>query len=323
LLSFQVANPIIKPIHRLTEVTKKLAGGDLTQRAAVRGKDEVGTLAGAFNQMAHDLSRSKAELDQYSKTLEEKVRQRTEDLEASNQELRVIQNELVEANMAKSEFLSMASHELRTPLTTLLGYSELLLTRQLSENQKREFLGFINEESIRLSRIVDDLLDISRLESQEDFTFVKKPVQLTDLLLKNIRFFGGAETGHHIETDIEKNLPLVGAEEERIEQVIKNLLDNAIKYSKAGSIICRAYSRDGMVWISVQDQGLGISRHDIPRIFDKFFRVERKETEDISGTGLGLSIAKYIIESYHGRIEVNSELSQGTTISFGLPIYKD
>ncbi|MBW2020001.1 MAG: HAMP domain-containing protein [Deltaproteobacteria bacterium] len=156
LLSFQVANPIVNPIQSLIEVTKRLAAGDLSQRATVSSKDEVGTLAGAFNQMALDLSRSKEEIDQYSKTLEEKVRQRTRELEISNRELTVIQNELMEANMVKSEFMSIASHELRTPLTTLLGYSELLLTRPLTESQKKEFLGFINEESIRLSKIVDE-----------------------------------------------------------------------------------------------------------------------------------------------------------------------
>jgi len=323
LLSFQVANPIVNPIQSLIEVTKRLAAGDLSQRATVSSKDEVGTLAGAFNQMALDLSRSKEEIDQYSKTLEEKVRQRTRELEISNRELTVIQNELMEANMVKSEFMSIASHELRTPLTTLLGYSELLLTRPLTESQKKEFLGFINEESIRLSKIVDDLLDISRIESQKDFGFVKKPVQLADVLLKNIKFYSRAETGHRIITNIKQDLPLVSADGEKIGQVIKNLIDNAIKYSRGGDIMCRASVKDEMVWIDIQDQGIGISEQDLPRIFDKFFRVERKETAHISGTGLGLSIAKYIIESHGGEIEVESQLGKGTTIGFGLPIFKD
>ncbi|RLB82076.1 MAG: hypothetical protein DRH17_06910 [Deltaproteobacteria bacterium] len=323
LLSFQVANPIITPIQRLTEVTKKLAAGDLSQRATVSSKDEVGALARAFNRMAADLSRSKEEIDQYSKTLEEKVRQRTRELEISNQELRSIQNELMEANIVKSELLSIASHELRTPLTTLLGYSELLLTRPLTESQKKEFLGFINEESIRLSKIVDDLLDISRIESQQVVGFVKKPVQLAEVLLKNIKFYSGVETGHRIITNIKQDLPLVSADGEKIGQVIKNLIDNAIKYSRGGDIMCRASVKDEMVWIDIQDQGIGISEQDLPRIFDKFFRVERKETAHISGTGLGLSIAKYIIESHGGEIEVESQLGKGTTIGFGLPIFKD
>jgi two-component system sensor histidine kinase/response regulator len=323
LLSFQVSNPIIRPIHRLTEVTKKLAGGDLSQRATVSSKDEVGTLATAFNQMALDLARSKEEIDQYSKTLEEKVQQRTQELERSNQDLRTIQNELMEANMVKSEFMSIASHELRTPLTTLLGYSELLLTRPLTQAQQREFLGFINEESIRLSKIVDDLLDISRIESQKDFGFVREPVEPAELLLKNIKFYAGADAGHRIVTEIEKDLPLVNADGEKIGQVIKNLLDNAIKYAPFGDIVCKAFVKDNKVWISVRDSGIGISEDDLPRIFDKFFRVEREETAHVSGTGLGLSIAKYIVDSHNGEIDVKSELGKGTTVSFGLPIYKD
>jgi signal transduction histidine kinase len=323
LLSFQVANPIIRPIQRLTEVTKRLAAGDLAQRATVTSKDEIGALAGAFNQMAIDLARSKEEIDQYSKTLEERVLRRTRELEISNQELRVIQNELMEANMVKSEFLSIASHELRTPLTTLLGFSELLLTRPLTESQKQEFLGFINEESINLTKIVDGLLDISRIESQRDLGFAKKPVQLAEILAKNIRFYSLAETGHRIVTDVEQDLPLVGADGEKIGQVIKNLLDNAIKYSPGGDIVCRGFVRDNMVWISVQDQGFGISQQELPRIFDKFYRIEREETAHITGTGLGLSIAKYIVESHDGRINVESEPGKGTTIGFGLSILEE
>lgn len=319
LLSFQVANPIIRPIQRLTEVTKGLAAGDLSQRAVVDSKDEIGALAAAFNRMAEDLADSKDKIDQYSKTLEKKVQQRTRDLEKANHELMVIQNELMESNMAKSEFLSTASHELRTPLTTLLGYSELLLTRTLTESQKKDFWGFINEESIHLSNIVDDLLDISRIESQKNFGFVKKSVDLFDILSKNIDFYSKAETGHRIITDIEENLPLVSADEEKIDQVIKNILDNAIKYSPDGDIVCKASARDDMVWISVQDHGIGISKQDLRHIFDKFFRVKRKKTAKISGTGLGLSIVKYIIEAHDGRVEMESKLDKGTTFSFGLP----
>jgi signal transduction histidine kinase len=323
LLSFQVANPIITPVQRLIEVTKRLAAGDLSQRATVGSKDEVGTLAGAFNQMALDLARSKEEIDQYSKTLEEQVRRRTRELEISNQELRAIQNELMEVNMVKSEFMSIASHQLRTPLTTLLGYSELLLTRPLTESQKKEFLGFINEESIRLSKIVDDLLDVSRIESEKDFAFVKEPLQLAEVLVKNSRFYSRAETGHRIITHTEQDLPIVNADGEKIGQLIQNLLDNAIKYSPGGDIVCRAFVKDNMVWISVQDHGIGISQQDLPQIFDKFYRVEREEAAHVSGTGLGLSIAKYIVESHGGKIEIQSELGKGTTISFGLPIFEE
>jgi len=323
LLSFQVSNPIIKPIQRLTEVTKKLAAGDLSERATLSSRDEVGALATAFNRMAEDLSRSKEEIDQHSKTLEQKVRQRTLELEVINHELREIQNELIEANMAKSEFMSIASHELRTPLTTLLGYSELLLTRDLTESQKKEFLSFINEESILLTNIINDLLDISRIESQKDFAFVKKPVNLTDILLKNINFYSRTEGGKHIIANIEENLPLVNADEEKIGQVIKNLLDNAIKYSPSGDIIVKAFVKDNMVWITIQDHGIGISQKDILRVFDKFFRVKQEETAHISGTGLGLSIVKYVVESHDGKLDIKSKLGEGTTVGFGLPISKD
>ena len=322
LLAFKVADPIVKPIQRLTEVTKRLAGGDLSQRATVDSKDEVGTLAKAFNQMARDLAQSKEALDQYSRTLEEKVGKRTQELEKSNQELRMIQNELMETNMAKSEFLSIASHELRTPLTTLLGYSELLLTRSLSEDQRQEFLGFINEESVRLSKIIDDLMDISRMESHEGFGFVFEPVRLDQVLSENIQYYSRMGTGRRIIKDMQGALPFVTADKEKIGYVIKNLLDNAIKYSSRGDITCRAFIKDGMVWIAVEDEGIGISKEDLPQIFERFYRVKRKETAHIVGTGLGLSSAKYIVESHHGKMDVTSQLGKGTTVSFGLPALK-
>ena len=319
LLSFQVANPIVRPIQRLTGDIKKLAAGNLSQRAVVNSKDEVGDLAAAFNRMAEDLALSKDKIDQYSKTLEEKVRQRTQALEKTNQELVVTQNELMKSNIAKTDFLSVASHELRTPLTTLMGYSELLLTRDLTERQKTDFLGFINEESIRLSNIVDDLLDISRIESQKSFEFVKKPVDLSDILLKSSEFYSRADNRRRIITDIEENLPLVNADEERIGQVVKNILDNAIKYTLDGDILCKVFTRDDMVWVSLQDQGIGVSEQDLLHVFDKFYRVKRKKTAKISGTGLGLYIVKYIIEAHDGKIDIKSKLNKGTTFAFGIP----
>ena len=167
------------------------------------------------------------------------------------------------------------------------------------------------------------MLDISRIESQKDFGFAKKPVNLTNILLKNVNFYSRTESNRII-ADMKENLPLVNADEEKIGQVIKNLIDNAIKYSPSGGdIIAKAFVKDNMVWISIQDHGLGISQKDIPRVFDKFFRVKLKETAHISGTGLGLSIVKYIVESHDGKLDIKSKLGEGTTIGFGLSILKD
>ena len=152
---------------------------------------------------------------------------------------------------------------------------------------------------------------------------MKEPLQLAEVLAKNSRFYSRAETGHRIIAHTEQDLPIVSADGEKIGQLIKNLLDNAIKYSPGGDIVCRAFVKDNMVWISVQDHGIGISQQDLPQIFDKFYRVEREEAAHVSGTGLGLSIAKYIVESHDGKIDLQSELGKGTTISFGLPIFEE
>ena len=140
--------------------------------------------------------------------------------------------------------------------------------------------------------------------------------------MKNIRFYSEADTGYRFIADIKQDLPLVNADSEKIEQAIKNLLDNAIKYSTGGDIICKAFERDNMVWISIHDHGMGIPRQDFPYIFDKFYRVKRKDRSHIGGTGLGLSIVRFIVESHGGKIDLESKEGKGTTIGFGLSIFK-
>ena len=137
--------------------------------------------------------------------------------------------------------------------------------------------------------------------------------------MKSSEFYSRADNRRRIITDIEENLPLVNADEERIGQVVKNILDNAIKYTLDGDILCKVFTRDDMVWVSLQDQGIGVSEQDLLHVFDKFYRVKRKKTAKISGTGLGLYIVKYIIEAHDGKIDIKSKLNKGTTFAFGIP----
>jgi len=231
-----------------------------------------------------------------------------------------LQEELKKADKVKTEFLSTASHELRTPLTTLLGYSELLLTRSLDEKTKEEFLAFIHEESIHLARLVNDLLDISRIEAKGELEIERSHVQLLEIIQKNIHFFMHSTDTHRFITKFEKNIPHVWIDPEKISQVIKNLLDNAIKYSKGGDITCCVYKKDGCVWVSIEDQGIGIPKEDLPYIFDKFYRGSRLDVVNMRGTGLGLSISKHIVEAHGGEIKVESEVGKGTKVVFNIPI---
>ena len=241
-------------------------------------------------------------------------------LEKTNWELLQMQEELKKADRAKTEFLSTASHELRTPLTTLLGYSELLLTRSLDEKTKEEFLTFIHEESIHLARLVNNLLDISRIEAKGEFEIERNHVQLLEIIQKNIHFFMHSTDTHRFITKFENNIPPVWIDPEKISQVIKNLLDNAIKYSKGGDITCCVYKKDGCIWVSIEDQGIGIPKEDLPYIFDKFYRGSRPDIVNMRGTGLGLSISKQIVEAHGGEIKVESKVGKGTKVVFNIPI---
>jgi len=241
-------------------------------------------------------------------------------LEKTNWELLQMQEELKKADRVKTEFLSTASHELRTPLTTLLGYSELLLTRSLDEKTKQEFLTFIHEESIHLAHLVNDFLDISRIETKGELEIERSYVQLLEIIQKNIDFFIHSTDAHRFITKFEENIPPVWIDPEKISQVIRNLLDNAIKYSKGGNITCCVYKKDGCVWVSIEDQGLGIPKEELCYIFDKFYRGNCPDVVNVRGTGLGLSISKHIVEAHGGEIMVESEVGKGTKVTFNIPI---
>jgi signal transduction histidine kinase len=152
---------------------------------------------------------------------------------------------------------------------------------------------------------------------------VLQPVQLAQVLSENVLYYSRIDTGRRITKEVKGPLPLVNADKEKIGYVIKNLLDNAIKYSTGGRITCRAFLKNDMVWVSVEDQGVGISEENLVHIFDRFYRIARRETAHIDGTGLGLSSAKYIVESHRGKINVRSKLGEGTIVGFGLPVWKD
>jgi len=232
------------------------------------------------------------------------------------------QNErLKELDRMKSDFLSTAAHELRTPLTSILGFSEILLKRKLDKERQNRFLKIINEEALSLADLIDELLDVSRIESGRGFKIKKAPFELREIILKNVDFFKSQTDKHDFEVNIPGDLPSIQADKEKISQVIDNLLSNAVKFSpQGGKIRISVEQANDQVKISVADNGTGIPEKDLPRIFERFYRVNNAFAQGIGGAGLGLSIAKYIVESHGGKIRGESEVGKGSTFSFTLPI---
>ncbi|MBI5588564.1 MAG: phosphate regulon sensor histidine kinase PhoR [Deltaproteobacteria bacterium] len=221
----------------------------------------------------------------------------------------------------KKDFVANVSHELRTPLASIKGYAETLLDGASEDRVAlKEFLKIIDKHAARMSRIIDDLLVLSRLESHE-MTIVPKPLDMAELVYSVVQGITRSAEGKDIrlsyKTD-EKSLKVM-ADHDRLEQVMMNLLDNAIKYTASGgSIEVRVYAEDDSVRVDVVDTGIGIPQKDIPRIFERFYRVDKARSRELGGTGLGLAIVKHILQGHNGRVWVESELGKGSTFSFTL-----
>jgi two-component system sensor histidine kinase VicK len=228
-------------------------------------------------------------------------------------------------NMRK-EFVANVSHELRTPLTTIKSYAETLLDGAMDEPSiARQFMSVVHNEAERMTRLVNDLLELSRLDNKET-RWDKKPISpsgiLNDVISKmlvNIK-----KKNLALETDILQHSPDIFADRDKIEQVFQNILSNAIKYTpEGGKIFIRLDSIEGRVRIIFGDTGIGIPKEDLPRLFERFYRVDKTRSRELGGTGLGLSIAKEIVEAHDGSITIDSELGHGTQVTILLPAVAD
>jgi signal transduction histidine kinase len=229
---------------------------------------------------------------------------------------------LREANRLKADLLSTLAHEMRTPLTSIKGYSTALLTEEiaLSPETQQEFLGIIDEECDVLQNLIHDLLESSIIDAGL-LRLELQPVMLPRLAKGVIDEIAHQSENHHFLVDFPKHFPIVDADPNRIAQVLRNLLDNAIKYSpQGGLIVVRGEVGQDEVIVSVADQGEGIAPEHLNQLFDRFFRAESGLRLNVAGSGLGLPIAHTIVESHRGRIWAESQLGQGSTFYFTLPL---
>lgn len=226
-----------------------------------------------------------------------------------------------EVDQLKSALISTVSHELRTPLTMIQGFSELLLTRDLREQKSREALEQIKVSAERLSRLIENLLSVSRIESDR-LAMRLVPVDLPGLVEEVVAAFR-QEQDLDLQLSFDQ-MPLVLADRDMLVQILTNLLSNAIKYSPKGGLVVISGKRQGpSAEISVQDQGIGMSESEAAQLFEKFYRVDHPEVHKVGGTGLGLYITKNLVELQGGQIWVNSEPGRGTTFVFSLPLAID
>jgi signal transduction histidine kinase len=279
-----LSGAIARPVRRLTEAAGAVARGRLDQEVPVRSRDELGRLSQTFNEM-------------------------TARLRAARQ--------------MQVDFVANVSHELRTPLTAVKGLVETLRDGAVDDTQVRDhFLETMEDETDRLIRLVNDLLILTRADS-EALNLQREPVDMAQLAHATIRkLTPQAETRDLVlAVEASPDAPLALVDPDRIEQVLVNLLDNAIKYSRPGGRVQVRLERgsNGMVQVQVRDQGIGISEADLSRIGERFYRADKARSRVEGGSGLGLAIALALIEAHGGRLRLDSKEGQGTVASFTLP----
>jgi signal transduction histidine kinase len=304
---------IVRQIQTLVGATKRVAAGELGVRTGLPpGQGELSQLASAFDQMAASLDRAHEQ------------RLREEELRRKNYELEQHNLAIQEANRLKTEFVSMVSHELRTPLTSIQGYAELLLEDERIVGEERESLTIVRKNADRLLGLINDLLDLSRIEAGR-VDLHRTSLDLARLIsevARSLRPLIEAKR-QRLKLDLGDALPAVWADANRVTQILTNLISNAHKYTLVdGSITVAARRDDGFVRVDVSDTGIGLSPEDQAQLFTRFFRAHERSPQAGGGTGLGLVISRLLVELHGGRITVSSAPGQGSTFSFSLPALK-
>jgi len=281
LITFFLSRRILSPVLALTRAARHLGQGDFSQRVIIKDKSEVGELAGAFNAMAENLER----------------------------------NEQLQRNM-----IADIAHELRTPLSNLKGYLEAVRENVIKPDEK--IIRSLDEEASLLSRLVSDLQELSLAEAGE----LKMNLQQQDITeLINQTMFTlqtqAEEKGIALTSNIHDSLSAVNIDSQRISQVLRNLLENALAHTTKGDIIVIS-AKEANKWIevSILDNGEGIPSEDLPNIFERFYRVDKSRTRATGNSGLGLTIARRLVEAHGGKINAQSKPGEGSRFYFTIPV---
>jgi signal transduction histidine kinase len=281
LLTLALSNRILKPVRELTRIANRMEQGDLSQRVRIRTKDEMGVLAHAFNTMADSLARSE---------------------------------------QLRRNLVSDVAHELRTPLTNIRGYLEALKDHVIDPTSG--IIVSLYEESLLLSRLVVDLQDLSLAEAGQ-LHLVRRPLALEEVIVKAVSSLQLQAANKQLALCVEMSpcLPRVEADAERVGQVLRNLVSNAITHTPpGGEIRIRARSLNGEVLVSVDDTGEGIEERHLPYIFERFYRADASRSRATGGIGLGLAIVKQVVEAHGGQVEAESAPGRGSSFTFSLPV---
>jgi signal transduction histidine kinase len=237
------------------------------------------------------------------------------------EKLEKVEQERHHLEQVRNDFLANISHELRTPLTAMQGFLEALQDGLVEDEEARQkYYAVMYSETMQVNRLVDDLMDLMKLENNE-VNLARFPVDVAEVLNKVAFSFRAEaeEKGIRINVEIAEELPRIYADKDRVAQILKNLVKNAVKFTEAGEIRLSAVVDEQWVQIKVADTGIGIAADDLHRIWERFFKVDRGRSKNNKGTGLGLAIVKELVELHEGKWRVESVPAEGSTFTIWLP----
>ena len=305
VMLYIVTGNVTRPILKLANTAEILGAGHFdTEVPVIQSKDEIGALSTAFRFMVSEINALIKELQANAKTLEEK---------------NIYLNRL---NELKDEFLANTSHELRTPINGIIGIVESMIdgaTGSISEEQKYN-LAIVANSGKRLSNLVNDILDFTKLKNN-DIALQLKPLDLKVIVDTVIVLSKPLIKGKDLilTSEVDDSLPLIEVDENRIQQILYNLIGNAVKFTESGKVVVSATVTDDNVAVSIQDTGIGIAKDNFDKIFESFEQADGSTSRLYGGTGLGLSITKKIVELHGGTISVESTLGKGSRFTFTIP----
>ncbi|ATR84389.1 hybrid sensor histidine kinase/response regulator [Pseudomonas sp. HLS-6] len=330
LVALRISRTINGPLGQIKHAVNQLKDGNLEQRLPTLGSYELDELADGINRMAQTLQNAHEELQHSIDQATEDVRQNLETIEIQNIELDMARKEALEASRIKSEFLANMSHEIRTPLNGILGFTHLLQKSELSPRQL-EYLGTIEKSADNLLGIINEILDFSKIEAGK-LVLDSIPFNLRDVIQETLTILAPSAHAKQLElvSVIYRDTPLsLVGDPLRLKQIITNLVSNAIKFTREGTIVARVMLEDDdddqedsvHLRISVQDTGIGLSPQDVRALFQAFSQADNSLSRQPGGTGLGLVISKRLIEQMGGEIGVDSTPGEGSQfwVSLRLP----
>jgi len=291
IVSLIVTRTLLSPIQGITKAAEAMADGNFSSKIKVESKDEIGILATTFNDMAAQIE--------------------------------AMLEELKNAEKLRREFVANVSHELRTPLSCIRAYAETISENQsIPVETEEEFLRVIINESDRMTKIVQDLLELSRFDTGNSILAVEMfSIERSIRDVYAAIALDAKKRSHELNLELEWKLPKIVGDRARIEQVLMNIITNALKYTPDGGKIDIYGGRTGSdVWIRIVDTGIGIPQDELARVFDRFYRVDKARSRESGGTGLGLPIAREIVTKHGGNIKIDSATDIGTTVTVTLPI---